>query len=200
MAGVWDVDVESMEFHIGDKITLDEITSCFEHRVKQISDNKFILTGFIEFQYGELSNDCKPHRPVIKRLEKLSLLKGYQKGFRTLEDKEKEKEKDQDKEKDRRKSKIESNAASQELFDSFYLRYPKKEGKKAAFAKFTSDIKNEDMFAKLMVAEDNYLAKLKAEKIELKFTMKADTFMNNWRDYLDYVPEIKKQDRGTDSL
>lgn len=104
VAGVWEIDVDSIEFHVKANVSLNEIVESFGDRIAILDDNKLMLTGFIEFQYGALSHECKPHRPVIKRLEKLNLLKGYQKGFErvsnTLEEKEKEKDQVKEKEKE----------------------------------------------------------------------------------------------------
>lgn len=63
---------------------------------EKLPNGKIFVAGFCDFQYGQLSEDCKPHRPVIQKLKKQGLyervLKGYQKGFQTLQEKDKDKE------------------------------------------------------------------------------------------------------------
>lgn len=98
-AGVWEIDLEALAFNVGEPVSLEEIRTHFKAR--ELGDNKLWLTEFITFQYGHLSEHCKPHIPVINRLKKLNLWKGYSKGLETLE----EKEKDQDQEKDQEKEK-----------------------------------------------------------------------------------------------
>lgn len=103
-AGVWNMNFRLASFVIGETVSLEDIK--YINSIKkqfEILDNKnvFIL-DFINFQYGKLSENCKPHKPVIEKLKKYNLyervLKGYTKGLETLEEKEQEqyKEKEQD--------------------------------------------------------------------------------------------------------
>lgn len=71
-AGVIEPDLELATFQIGlpmGKDTLSEIGD----RIKQISNTKWLLVKFIEFQYGELSPTCKGHNPVFASLSKHGL-------------------------------------------------------------------------------------------------------------------------------
>lgn len=90
-------DLEMMSFKIGAEVTLDDL-KIFEGRIIFISDDVLFIPKFIEFQYGVLSESCKPHKPVIEKLKKYGLFervsKGYQKGIDTLEEKEKDKDKE----------------------------------------------------------------------------------------------------------
>jgi hypothetical protein len=65
--------------------------------VCRIGDRKLFLPKFVEFQYGELSENCKPHKQVIELLKKHGLWEGYTKGIHTLKDKDKDKDKGKDK-------------------------------------------------------------------------------------------------------
>jgi len=66
--------------------------------VEVLSENKYFLPKFIQFQYGELTYECKPHRQVFELLKKHSLfervLKGFQKGIERVQDKDKDKDMD----------------------------------------------------------------------------------------------------------
>lgn len=101
-AGIWEIDLDRMSFELGFEITLPKVLEVMKG-AKEIGDNKLFFPGFIQFQYGHLSDDCKPHQPIIRRLKSLNLWKGYVKGLQTLEEKEKEKETEKDKEKDPQK-------------------------------------------------------------------------------------------------
>lgn len=136
LAGIWDEDYDLASFQIGDKITWEEVKQAFGDRVVRIPyADKIFLKGFVEFQYGELSETCKPHVAVIKALRKagidpvtltlseskLSLIHESptetgeeSKGIETLSEgyakgihtlKDKDKEKEKDKEKDQDKEK-----------------------------------------------------------------------------------------------
>ena len=94
-AGFIDISYRLLEFHL-------ELNGEVQPAIKEIqdtgwiekvSDGEYRLTGFIEFQYGKLSEDCKPHKQVLSLLEK-HLSKGYAKGIVTLQDKDKDKDKD----------------------------------------------------------------------------------------------------------
>lgn len=91
-AGIIDPDLELASFHIGYQYPFDTLSS-FGERIEHLSCGKWMVSKFIEFQYGSLSRDCKAHRPIFQSLEKHAL-KGYPKGIHTLQEKEKEKERE----------------------------------------------------------------------------------------------------------
>ncbi len=101
-AGVLDLDLEHASFHIGTTLTELDLAA-FDGRIERLKDGKILISGFIEFQFGTLSEDCKPHAQVFKALDRHGLKyqksrvsKGYGKGMDTLKDKDKDKEKDKD--------------------------------------------------------------------------------------------------------
>lgn len=112
-AGVWDINFRLASFIIGESVSFEDIETINEKNfLFEIFDNdKIFVVDFIKFQYGTLSENCKPHKPIIEKLKKYNLfervLKGYSKGIDTLEEKEKEKE--QEKEKDKEKDKVINN-------------------------------------------------------------------------------------------
>ena len=98
-AGVIDLDIEAASFDIGqpvDEKHLGEISS----RLKTLPNGKLWIAKFVAFQYGELSNACRPHVQVIRLLDShgldYTLLEGYAKGIDTLQDKDKDKDKDKE--------------------------------------------------------------------------------------------------------
>ena len=102
IAGVWETNFPLASFQIGETIT-EEDMSVFGDRITLLECGKYYILGFIEFQYGRLSPDCNPHKPVLKLIEKRGI-----KGIATLprrvpgslKDKDKDKEQDKDKVKD----------------------------------------------------------------------------------------------------
>jgi hypothetical protein len=103
-AGTWEPNIRLAIAQIGESFELTEILRIFAGRIRQLPDGKFWIKDFIPFQYGILSRDCKPHTPVITRLEKLKLIEEYPEAFKqlrvskgfgypldTLQEKEKEK-------------------------------------------------------------------------------------------------------------
>lgn len=109
-AGVWNVDLELAETFIGEKLDVSQAVTVLDGRIVDLGDGKWLIPQFIPFQYGELTEHCKPHRPILKLVEAHGLVKdgkGYRKGIETLPGKSergadlfKEKEKEKEKEKD----------------------------------------------------------------------------------------------------
>jgi hypothetical protein len=102
-AGVWEADYELAEFVLGCAPNWTALLESLGDRVAVIRGGKWHLTRFIAYQYGALSEDCKPHQHVVKVLKSHSLSIPYAKGIYTLKEKEKEKDKEQDKETDTEK-------------------------------------------------------------------------------------------------
>lgn len=97
-AGIWEPNYVVAAVYVGEGgfkefeiLAIDGGT-----QFEKLPNGKIFVAGFCDFQYGQLSEDCKPHRPVIQKLKKQGLyervLKGYQKGFQTLQEKDKDKE------------------------------------------------------------------------------------------------------------
>lgn len=68
-AGVIELDYEAFSFFIGKKIDHSIMVS-FDKQLVQISPTKVFIKNFVKFQYGKLSDTCKPHMPVFRALEK----------------------------------------------------------------------------------------------------------------------------------
>ena len=101
VCGVWGFDPADAYFKIGANFDLEEAFKAFNNekeRVKKIDGGKkWFITEFCQFQYGVLSSECKPHKPVITLLTRYGLFEfvsnqRVSEGFNTLVDKEKEKE------------------------------------------------------------------------------------------------------------
>lgn len=101
------------------------------------------------------------------------------------------------------------------VFETFWVKYPRKEEKKLAFAAWNARLKEGFTEEQLLVAEDKYLAKCKADKTELRYIkmpktllgpgghieehLKRDPPQSNvvviegWGDDPDYIPDYVKQ-------
>ena len=104
-AGVIDFDPEAASFHIGEDVSVGDLEA-FGSRIETLPNGKIYLPSFVPFQYGKLSENCKPHQAIIatisrhhldNRETKLVEEKGYQNSIYTVQDKKgnrHEKEKD----------------------------------------------------------------------------------------------------------
>lgn len=95
VAGIWSPNWSLATIYIGEKVSLAD-TKSFEKRIEILPDNKIFVLDFIEFQYGSLSEACKPHVKIFEILRKYNLLskiiKGYPKGIQRVQEEEKEEE------------------------------------------------------------------------------------------------------------
>lgn len=105
-AGIWEPNYVIATAYVGEGGFKESEILCIDGggQFEKLPNGKIFVTGFCDFQYGTLSEDCKPHRPVIQKLKKHNLYervsKGYKKGIDTLQEKDKEKEEEKDKDKD----------------------------------------------------------------------------------------------------
>tara|TARA_R100001163_G_scaffold59465_1_gene48239 strand:- start:4596 stop:5351 length:756 start_codon:yes stop_codon:yes gene_type:complete len=98
-AGIWDADWEAAEFFIGEWVGYDELPKEITEKMEYIKgEDQYYIPSFVEFQYGELRENSKPHLSVIKRLDEKGLLKCSQRVSSTLKDKDKVKDKVKNKE------------------------------------------------------------------------------------------------------
>ena len=108
-AGVWDINYRLASFIIGETVTEEDIKKINDKKELFIflSENKIFVKKFIEFQYGNLSDNCKPHKPIIERLKNYGIyervIKPFGNPLETLEEKEKEKEKEKEQVKEKEK-------------------------------------------------------------------------------------------------
>lgn len=106
-AGVIELDEELANFMIGTSIDWAEFVTATDGRVIEIGRGRLLVCRFIEFQYGEISRNCKAHNPVFASIKKYGIgetlervSKGYPKGIQRDQDKDKDKDKDKDQRKE----------------------------------------------------------------------------------------------------
>lgn len=102
-AGVWKPNVRLAAFQIGEPFEEIELKRIFAGRIEILESGYWHVKKFIEFQYGELSEQCKPHIQILRLIQNHKI-KGYTKGIHTLKDKEKEKDKDKEEVKEKEKT------------------------------------------------------------------------------------------------
>ncbi len=67
-AGTFDLDWELVSFVIGKTVTPKDFEA-FAGRIDLLSNGRYLVVKFIEFQYGTLSKDCRPHDRIFKAIE-----------------------------------------------------------------------------------------------------------------------------------
>lgn len=89
IAGTISPDWELVSFQIGEKCDENDL-KYFEKQIMHLPNGRLFLKDFIRFQYGELTNNCPAHRPVIALLNRLSIPIQY--SINRVQEKEKEKD------------------------------------------------------------------------------------------------------------
>lgn len=100
-AGMWEVDIELASFFTGSQYDRETLIADFSERMVETKYGWYI-TKFIDFQYGTLSENCKPHKPILMLLMKYEEeLKRVFEGYENPIERVKEKDKDKEEEKER---------------------------------------------------------------------------------------------------
>lgn len=98
-AGILDGDWEAASFFIGSKMNDNKIPQVIKDKMIPIDNDQYFIPSFVEYQYGSLRINSKPHLSVIKRLEEKGLNDYLQRVIVTLKDKDKDKDIDKRKDK-----------------------------------------------------------------------------------------------------
>lgn len=189
-AGLIELDFETFEHYIGERVTMDELTKAFRGRI-EVVDDKIFVPDFIEFQYKCKIEDLNPankaHLSVIERLKDLGLFKplksAQQAPCRGAKDK------DKDKDKDNKNSEI-----SKFDFESAYRDYPLKRGKDEGLKRCRSRIKDEETFKQFCSAVRKYASECRLERRDTKYIKHFSSFVGTdekepWRDYIADPPD-----------
>ena len=80
-------------------------------------------------------------------------------------------------------------------FDSIWLKYPKRVGKKMALKHFEASVKTKQDLDDMIKALTNYIS---SKRVAGGFIQNGSTWFNNWRDWIDYKEEVcrKCKDKG----
>ena len=70
-AGIWDADWEAAEFYIGEWVDYSELPKMITDKMDYIEgDDQYFIPSFVDFQYGQLRENSKPHLSVIDKKPK----------------------------------------------------------------------------------------------------------------------------------
>lgn len=72
------------------------------------------------------------------------------------------------------------------LFEKIWMRYPKRDGKKAAARHFKLTVKSMTDWLNIQNALDNYLS---SETVKKGFIKNGSTWFNNWQDWINYTED-----------
>jgi len=179
-AGIWEVDDDAFCYFIGENISKDEILKKIGDKIEFIEDNKLIIKGFIDFQYGKLNPLNRVHQSVIQRLEKIA---PYKPLISPLEG-----AKDKDKEKDIlciKKGEYEGKTKNilRNNIETLCATYPNKEEIKSGTELFVKEIHDAIMLSNLEKAIKNYVST--CESRDQDFIKKLSSFHKVWKEWIN---------------
>lgn len=80
-----------------------------------------------------------------------------------------------------------SNPILAKLFENLWIKYPKKIGKKNAERHFSASVITEQDCKEIEIALEHYL---KSERVFKGFIQNADTWFNNWKDWVNFKEDL----------
>jgi len=114
-AGVWEPNWHLATIYIGEKVDASDLM-VINDQVEKLSNGKIWLIGFIDFQYGKLSDKSPAHIPVFKSIKKNNLTdRVFDRVLHTLMEKEKEKEKEKEEDKEEEKETVKEKDSAPEI-------------------------------------------------------------------------------------
>lgn len=184
-AGIWEIDLDRAKYHIGQKVSLDDIRKAFKNELTFFDHNtKLAIKPFVTFQYGVLRETNNTHRSVLNLLKPLERSQGAGQPLPSPcpGDQDKDKDKDKDLDKDFRKESVRENPLN---FETLYAKYPRKIGKKRGMELCKTYIKTPEALIAAHKAVERYSDHLRVNKVEPRFIKHFSTFMNSWEDWCD---------------
>ena len=170
---------------------------CLQHQKGRLTeqDMLFICTTYVEDVYKKFEKD-KSGLYYNKRMEEETIRrKRYSDSRRDNIKKRYEKQKDsstyvvhmENENENENKDKTKSFD-----FEKIWNRYPKKDGKKAAFRHFKVSVKTDDDWNNINKALDNYM---NSENYKKGFIKNGSTWFNNWQDWIDWQEPDQQEKR-----
>lgn len=217
VAGVFEANYKMMSMYVNDTITEEDVFGSFGNRVIPLSGNgtKGIIVDFVQFQCGgEINPKVKAHQAILRRLGELNIpvstlqewcnheLKYVPIEMRNEEESVAQESHNEEASQEERKNKELRRKFVDELFDKFWMYYPKKTAKVVAKAKFTTIMMAcKDGDAMLGIMKDMMTSLMKSSKSEQwqkdggKFIPMPTTWLNQrrWEDEGIVLPEEKSK-------
>lgn len=81
LIGIWSPNYFLAETMIGKKVDWKHLLENCNGNIEELSSGKFWVVNFCFFQYGKLTEDCKPHRKYISLLKEEGLYERVSKGY-----------------------------------------------------------------------------------------------------------------------
>lgn len=199
LSGVWSPNWIIANAYIGEPVSEKDLTEIDGGKqFKKTPTGKIICVGFIEFQYGKLSQNSPVHRKILNllSLHKIPYQYPINRGQEEEEDKEEEMEVVKEEEKEKHFEILETQEEAQlyPTFEDFWNEYDKKVGEKGKLKSKWDKLRQEEK-EKIM----GYIPDYKLSQPDKKFRQNPETFFNNksWNNELIYGKQQITNDKKT---
>lgn len=168
-AGIWQVNPLLIETYFPGYIVE---ARKFGDRVEVLTDQKWYISKFVEFQYGKLNPASNVHSSVLKRLKKERVAKGFTKGSPTLKAKDKDKDKDVVKDLDVKVKDVYAPALKVKYSEFVYLLPEEYEKLRTLMGNLTQEF---------IMRLDGYIGQIGPPKAAKKYVSHYHTILNWYR-------------------
>lgn len=195
-AGILTVNRTLMQVYLGFMPTIE----AFRGRVQALSEEKWFIPKFIEFQYGTLKRENRAHQSVISILEKEGASKGLTSPMQGAKDKDKDKAMVKESLSLNKKMAVEEARAGDILFGTFWQEYPRKIAKPAAKRAWDKLRPNEELLRKMIEAVKGWRRSDQWQKDGGEFIPHPATWLNQrrWEDEIPKGVSNGNARRGSD--
>jgi len=174
-SGIWQVNLLLVKTYFPG---YEPNPAIFGDRLKILTPEKWLLTKFVEFQYGKLNPTNRAHQSVIAKLQKEGAYKGHTSPFQGAKDKDKDKEDVKDV-----RDGVEGNR-KKDWFAKIWLAYPKerRHGKSVAWKRFDKSVQTLEDAKGCARALEAYL---KSDVVARGYVMRASKWFEEWEDHVN---------------
>jgi hypothetical protein len=153
-------------------------------------DNKSEFTISLEFLSDKIKLEKKTILMIIKKLQQIQILHGICTEPYGICTNPNESVANVTNERNERTNVTNITASD---FEAAYNLYPLKKGKSEGLKRLVKDLKTKDDLDIFVKSIENYKKDILLNKTESKYIKHFSTFVNSWRDWIDYQPTGKGQ-------
>lgn len=195
--GIWYVDFELASMFIGEPIDASEATNLFGKQIELLDPSRWLIKDFVSFQYGDLKPTNNFHLSLMSKIEKSGVSQGLTSP--KAGDKEKEYMSLKSLEEKGGVGEKEEIRASDAMFNSFWLEYPRKVAKVGAKKSWDKLRPSEELFRKMIEAVRSWKKSDQWLKDGGSFIPHAATWINQRR-WEDEINTRQRPSTGYDKI
>jgi hypothetical protein len=186
-AGICDYSEKIFSMFLDFNASREKMNELLGNKIIWLSDDKFYIPSFNDFQYGELNPLNRVHKSVLDKLNKLGAIKPLISPLKGAKDKDKDKDKNKDKDKDLI------------VFDTFRKKYPgTKRGNETEFKNFQKHKDYKEVLSLLEKSIDIQIEERR--KLTLQKQSNKNIFIPQWKNLQTWINKRSWEESAGASL